>query len=255
MGSGTITTETACHYDDHGNLKVTDVMVIFCKASVKGLSDTISARVYSSGADSFPDVELASGKINVADLTSAALNGDPVFIPVSDYSAQPGAFLVSIDYSAIDDTISVMINNVLSLNGGPDGKKEKRVKQMENSVWKSAYDIWNLGGRQFDADALIIPVVSIETENGIYKTPEFELSSPFPNPANNVLYIQYVCLEKNPLEITIYDQIGRQKKSGILPYSLNGSVEIKTDEWSAGKYYYLIRGMKFQTVGKFEIVE
>jgi hypothetical protein len=156
LGTGTVSNETAMHYDALGSTIVTDVIFFCAHKSILSSADSMMAHVWVAGADSMPMVDVGMGMFSVAD---ADTSGAPTIVPVTA-TAVGGDFLVSIAYGggSLNDTLVIMSNNPVAQGGGPDGGGEQRCRQLTNTLgWLRAAEIWTIAGNAFDADAMIIP--------------------------------------------------------------------------------------------------
>lgn len=249
LGTHTITTETGCHYDDMGVLKVTDLFVYFNYKSVVGATDSVTAHVYAIGIDSVPTTLLGSGK---ASTNSLDVSGFPTIIPISNYTPQSGQFIVSIEYGNINDTISIFSSNPTNTSGGPDGNNEYRVRQKTTLGWLGAADIWTVSGNAYNADALICPVVDISS-SGISDMGDFILESSFPNPATEMLFIPIKSTCSDEICVTLIDTKGQTIQKYTLAGYYDSNLEINTSNLVPGTYFYIIQSKQNKIASKFII--
>ena len=254
LGTGTTTTETACHYDAVGNVSVTDVIVYLAVRKPVGTADDVTFKVYTAGPDSMPQSLVASGTRNCATIPINA----PAFIPMTtQISGVSGDFLVSIEYGNIDDTIAVISTNPTTTAGGPDGMYEKRTRQYTTLGWKRAWEIWSGSGGNYNADALVMPIVSFATGTQSLSTADFDLYKPFPCPATNNITLSCQLKQNTPATIVVYDEAGRTLGEYTPERSRSGKEELILDltNYAAGNYFYSVQAGKSRLMSKFSVVK
>lgn len=252
LGTG-ITTETAMHYDNLGTLRVTELMVYFAHKNEVGTPDMVTGHVYAAGADSMPTGSaLGSGQVSV---TTVDISGFPTFIPLSNYAPQAGGFVVSVEYGNIDDTVSIMSTNPTTQSGGPDGAGERRCSQNTQLGWLHAADIWTIASTAYNADALIIPIVDINSSTGPAMIGGVSVSQAYPSPALNNVAINLSSANTQDVAFNVYNSNGQIVHTAN--YTVNGSQQINLDvtDWAAGNYYYTVATSEGTIGSKFQVVK
>lgn len=252
LGTG-ITTETAMHYDNVGTMRVTELMVFFAHKNEVGNADMITGHVYAAGADSLPAGNaLGSGQVSV---TTIDVSGFPTFIPLSNYTPQAGGFVVSVEYGNIDDTVAITSTNPTAQSGGPDGNGERRCSQNTQIGWLHAADIWTIAQAPYDADALIIPIVDINSSTGPALIGGVSVSQAFPSPALNNVAINLSSANTQDVAFNVYNSNGQIVHTAN--YTVNGSQQINLDvtDWAAGNYYYTVATSEGTIGSKFQVVK
>ncbi|MEM7035726.1 MAG: PKD domain-containing protein [Bacteroidota bacterium] len=160
FGTGSITSQTAVHYDAPVGLARIDGALIFFtqKVVMGGVADSLPIYVYTAATDSMPQTLIGQARVSVADIDTS---GPATYVPIPNCQTFTGQFLIAVDHGAINDTVNIISNNVLTTMGGPDGNQEKRVRQFRNNTWQRTWDIWNLAGAPLDADAIVMPIVCL----------------------------------------------------------------------------------------------
>ncbi len=175
-----------------------------------------------------------------------------------------GDFLVSINYdngNLINDTIVILSNNVLTSGGGPDGFGEKRTRQLlSGNNWSRVWDIWNFGGNNMDADAMIFPIVDYNEIVGVEPAlvaRDLTLYRPYPNPAISHMTIPFSLKSAQKVQVVIFDVQGRPVKETAVMSKGSGEQEIQLDlnGLVAGTYYYLLKAERGTLAGKFQKVQ
>lgn len=262
LGTNSFTEEIGVHYSAlNGVTKVTELAVFFThKEIMLGAADSIVARVYTATSDSMPDTVIGIGKASVADLDTA---GFLTFIPMTILDSTSDDFIVSINYddgNLVNDTVVVLSNNVLTGNGGPDGNGERRTRQMiTGGQWQTVWDIWNFGGANMDADAMIFPIVDYNEIVGIdqgLEARDLKLYRPYPSPATSSISIPFALRSAQRVQLTVFDATGRPiKDTGLLTKSSGEQrIEIDLDGFAAGSYYFLLKAERGVLAGKFQKV-
>ena len=254
LGTSTITTETACHYTGVGNGVISDVIIFVAKKVVVGASDNITVKAYTAGADSMPMTLVASGQKSVSTL-SINLETD---IPLTNQiSGVTGDFLVSVEYGSIDDSISLISSNPTNTGGGPDGQFEKRVRQNTSQGWMRAGDIWQSAGSPYNADAMIIPVVTTATGVNSLHTHDFDLFNPFPSPASDYVNLPYALKQDGPVNIVVFDQEGKILSEFNAEHKSSGmsQLSIRVADYASGNYFFKISSGNSSIVSKFSVVK
>lgn len=253
LGTSAISTETGEHYDNVGTVRVTELMVYFVAKEQMGNADMVTGYVYASGTDSLPaGTALGSGQISIANCDTS---GFPTFIPLSNYAPQAGAFVVSIEYGSIDDTISIFSSNPTTQSGGPDGAGERRCCQKTQLGWMHAADIWSIAATSYNADALIIPIVDINSSTGPAVLGGVSVSQAFPSPALNNVAINLSSANTQDVAFNVYNSNGQIVHTAN--YTVNGSQQINLDvtDWAAGNYYYTVATSEGTIGSKFQVVK
>jgi Secretion system C-terminal sorting domain len=252
MGTNNLTTRTGCHYTSVGSAHVTELMVYFASTTIVGNADNITGQVFNCGTDSMPTSLVASGTFNLANIGTG---GFPTFIPVNAYPNTSGDIFVAIQYSGIDDSISITSTNPFNA----DGQGEKRVRQqtLPNFIWVRAYDLWTIGNNPYDADALIIPVVDIASgiENQ-FTMNGFTMSTPYPSPAQDLITIPFSVNENQEIKMVVYNELG-QTVSEINLGQVNGWTNYQMDisGYNNGTYFYVLSGVGGQIASKFIVAK
>lgn len=259
LGTNTFTEELGVHYTAlNGVTKITELAVFFThKEIMLGQADSIVARAYTCSADSMPDVMIGMGKKSVADLDTA---GFLTYIPLSILDSTTGDFFVSIDYDDdgnINDTVVVLSNNVLTSNGGPDGNGEKRTRQLiSTGQWLRVWEIWNFGGANMDADAMILPIVDYTEIVGIepaLEARDLKLYRPYPSPATSSISVPFALRSAQHVQLTVFDSNGRPvMDSGSLNKgSGEQSIDLDLSSLANGTYYFMLKAERGVLAGKF----
>jgi|GEM_PF-7051273 len=257
LGTNTFTEEVGVHYDAlPGVTKVTEVMVFFAhKEIMLGAADSLTVKAYACGADSMPTTLLGMGKVSVADCDTS--NG-ATYVPLSILDSTTGDIFVSVNYhDDVNDTIAITSNNVLTSNGGPDGNGEKRTRQyLSTDEWFRVYDIWNFGGAQMDADAMILPIVDYTEIVGLSPgmvARDLTLFPPYPNPATSQVGIRFSLHHSQRVAVMVYDAQGRpviEAKAQPKPAG-EQTIEFNLQSLPAGVYYYTVQAESGVLAGKF----
>ena len=251
LGTGTTTTETACHYDAVGNVSITHVVVYLGVKKVMGSADNVTFKAYTAGPDSMPLAVAASG---IRSVNQIPINA-PTFIPLtSQMSNVSGDFLVSMEYGSLDDTLSIISTNPTTNAGGPDGKFEKRTRQNTSLGWKRSFEIWSGAGGGYNADALVMPIVSFATGTNSLQTPAFELYRPFPCPAANNITLSYFLKENTSAEIIIYNEAGstvRKFDRGATQGKQELNIDLTT--YAAGNYFFRVKAGSSTLMSSFSV--
>lgn len=261
LGTNGFTREVAVHYNAIGEVKVTELMVFFTEKEIMlGIADDIKAYAYTATSDSMPGDTLGRGSISMTDIDTS---GFATFIPMTIEDSTLGDFLVSIDYYDnfnIDDSIAILSTNVLAANGGPDGGQEKRTRQrLSNGNWLRCWEIWNFGGAQFDADAMILPIVDYTEIVGVddaVQATNLTLRPAYPNPVANLLHVPFELAEAAPVQLMVFDASGRPVYKSEVRKMAPGAQEltVSTSEYAAGVYYFRLLAGTDALAGKI-IVE
>lgn len=197
-----ISTETAMHFDAVGNATVTEVIVWFGSVTIDGTPDFISAKVYSSAADSMPVTQLGTLSSLTTDLITAGTTPTWTSFAFTPPVAITSAFLASIMYQN-NDTVGI----VGSANG--DGLGEQRLRQKVTGFlggqWMRPTEVW----ANLDADAFIIPIVDVPAGVNEFANDLFRLKPVYPSLATHTIHLQY-SLEKNiPVSYSVFDLTGK----------------------------------------------
>lgn len=253
LGSSNITTETGCHYSTVGNARVTELMIYFGGKTIMGNADMLRGNVYAVGTDSMPTTSLASGQVS---MSNADTSGFPTFIPITNPAFHNGDFFVSVEYGTIDDSIMIMSTNPLAANGGPDGAGEKRCRQNTSLGWLRAADIWTIGGNAYNADALILPIVEVQT--GIENTVAmngFTLQAAYPSPATDVVNFSFGITTGQEVNLVVYNQLGQTVAEQNLGQLATGkhTHQLSSTELPAGNYYFVLSGEQGRIGSKFTV--
>lgn len=253
LGTSAISTETGEHYDAVGTLRVTEIMAFFVAKEIMGNADMVTGNVYAAGADSLPTGNaLGTGQVSVS---SCDTSGLPTFIPISNYAAQGGGFVVTIAYGNIDDTVALFSTNPVAQSGGPDGNGERRCCQNTQIGWLHAADIWTIASVPYDADALIIPIVDIASSTGPATLGGVSISQAFPSPALNNVAINLSSANAQDVAFNVYNSNGQIVHTAN--YTVNGAQQINLDvtDWAAGNYYYTVATSEGTIGSKFQVVK
>lgn len=263
IGTNSFTWEVGVHYTSLGGpTKVTELAVFFASKQIMlGAADTIVARAYTCSADSMPDVVIGEGLASVADLDTA---GFLTFIPLTIFDSTSGDFFVSIDYDDngnVNDTVVILSNNVLTQQGGPDGFQEKRTRQLlSTGQWMRVWDVWNFGGANMDADAMIFPIIDYTQIVGVDQgltARDLTLHRPYPNPAIDEINIPYTLKSAQQVQLTVFDVQGRPVKQLDSRAVSSGqhSLQVDLDGLAPGSYYFLLKADRGALMGKFQKVK
>jgi len=256
LGTNNFTEETAVHYDGIGVLKVSEIAVFVTYKDIVGTADSLVARAYSVGNDTLPTGTLGEGKVSMNDVDTT---GFATFIPLNIQDSTTGAFMVSIDYDEMDDSVAILSNNVFNANGGPDGNGEDRTRQKLNgNTWLPVSAIWDFSGIPMDADALILPVIDYTELVSVVPAVDkgmFSVSAPFPQPAQDLVTLPYSLRAPAQVSVTLYDAQGRPVSEFAPRKVLAGDQEwtIATESFSAGIYYFHLATDFGSLMGKFII--
>lgn len=253
LGTSNITTETACHYTTVGNARVTELMVFFGEKVIMGNADMLTGKVYAAGTDSMPTTTLGTGQVSMSNVDTA---GFPTFIPITSPTFHNGDFLVSIEYGTIDDSVMIFSTNPLTTSGGPDGAGEKRCRQNTTLGWLRAAEIWTIGGNAYDADAMILPIVDIQT--GIGNTASmngFTLSAAYPSPATDVVNFNFGISTSQEVNLVVYNQLGQTVAEQNLGQLAAGkhTHQLNSNELPAGNYFFVLTGENGRIGSKFTV--
>jgi hypothetical protein len=255
LGTSSVTSETAVHYDALGTTVVTEVMIYFADKEVMSTADSLIANVYAAGLDSMPLVNIGSGKFSVDDIDTS---GFPIFVPVAA-SATVGDFCVSVQYAGgtIDDSVAIMSTNPVAQGGGPDGNGEKRCRQLTTLGWLRAAEIWTIAGNPYDADALIVPIVDFTAVgvNGHVGKAGLNLYPSFPNPASDLHNIVISTDVTEDITIVVYDRMGRTVATETYAQLGAGkhTLSLATDNWAAGTYFFMVSNGRASLASKFAV--
>ncbi len=259
LGTNSFTEEVGVHYTAlNGVTKITELAVYFTHKQIMfGQADSIVAKAYTCTPDSMPDVVIGIGKKSVADLDTA---GFLTFIPLTVLDSTSGDFFVSINYrgdSSINDTVVILSNNVLTSNGGPDGYGEKRTRQLASTgQWFRVWDIWNFGGANMDADAMILPIVDYNEIVGLKSglvAGDLSLYRPFPNPSTSSVKVPFSLKSSQKVRLTVFDISGKPvMDTGLLAKNAGEqSIELDLGSLAFGTYYFILNAQRGVLAGKF----
>lgn len=253
LGSGNVTTETGCHYSTVGNARVTELMIYCGVKTIIGNPDMLRGNVYDAGVDSMPTTSLASGQVSMSNVDTA---GFPTFIPITNPVFHNGDFVVSVEYGSIDDSVMIMSTNPLTTSGGPDGAGEKRVRQNTSLGWLRAADIWTIGGNAYDADALILPIVEIQTGVGnAISLNGFTLQAAWPSPATDAVNFNFGIASAQEVNLVVYNQLGQTVAEQNLGQLAAGkhTHQLNSTTLPAGNYYFVLTGETGRIGSKFTV--
>lgn len=242
-----LTSECGNHYTGVGNANVIKVLALFGAAVVMGNSDSVTANVYTVGADSMPTTLLGSGKV----ATSGIIVQNITPFTISGTANVTGDFFVSIAYGTIDDTVGIASSNPTNNDGM--GEKRTRIKLAAAPQWVTADAAF--GG--FNADVLIVPVVDIQSGTGMVQINDIIVDGAFPNPANEETNIRLVLNRDQTARVVVFDLTGKIAfSSGEMELGMGEkNVVINTSEFSAGTYFYSVYSGKQSVTGQFSVVK
>lgn len=250
LGTCNFISETAVHFSDVGVARVSEAFVYFSNKNIVNTPDTFNILVYSAGADSMPSTILTGAIVPVANVNTSGL---PVIVGFPSYAAQSGDFLISVEYTSnVDDTLSLYSTNTSTFLGGPDGNMEKRVRQKAMGTWMRAYDIWTIGGLPYNADALIVPIVDIQSA-GMQELGSFKFQAAYPCPANEAVNLDLELSNTSQLNIKIMDARGALIHEEILTGSGMQTFSFATDNLTNGQYYYILQSDSKTIGSKFQV--
>lgn len=244
-----LSTETGMHYDGVKDAKVKEVLVRFAVAKAVNDPDNVVVKIYSVNKDTVPTTELGSASLKITDLkTNSEFTSFPLQTPVN---TKGEAFLVSVVYDKVDDTLCIDANDIGTKDGNGERRSRTKFSAFVGAGWKAMMSVIT----NLDCDAMIIPVVEGATSvhNPLVTKSFSVLTTAYDNTLKRMSFTL-----RNTSDATLGCTIFTLDGTTVYHHDFqkNGSnitTSVSTKGWASGSYYYTIKSGNDQITGKFVV--
>jgi hypothetical protein len=220
-----VTEETGIGFDAVMDADIIDVLFWAGVKYVNGSADSLTMKIYSTGADSMPVSVLASGKISMDDVSASSSAPQFTDVQITNGTANINSpFFVSLAYNG-DDSLG------LFTSAPGDGNNEKRIRQLTTPHYSS---MWIRPGDLFtftDVDLFFIPIATINNTgtHDHFLMQDAKLMPVYPAPANDLIHLDYTLATNSIVSFVLfdlkgkkyYDQKSEQQHAGTYSQAIN----------------------------------
>ncbi|MFK7923461.1 MAG: T9SS type A sorting domain-containing protein [Bacteroidia bacterium] len=251
--------EKAQRFDFTGSTSFTvqEIWAYFSDASVVGDAD-ITAKVYSANSADAPDALLGT---SAAVKTSAVVQPDSVARPtIFAFSTPVGisdpSFFASIDLSALyaaQDTAGLFTTDDRS---APCGSGNAAWEKWSDNSWHTYTDTLSWGSDIDNYIGVLVEFTATDIEDSKAVWNNLTLRPAYPNPASNLLSINFDIAEASEVEIVVYTIDGKviqQVKKGTMAAGTYSEV-IDIESLAAGTYAYGVFVEGARLMNRFVVV-
>jgi len=231
-----VTAESGIGFDAVMDANIIDVLFWAGKKYINGNADSITMKIYSTGADSMPVSLLASGRMSMADVDTSSIASTFTDIPITNGTANIASpFLVSLSYEGNDDTLG------LFTSGPGNGLNEKRIRQLTTidfgSMWIRSGDLFTFT----DVDLFFIPVATINSvgTNDFFSFDNASLMPIYPSPANDLIHMDYTLKNNSAFSYCFFDLRGKKyfEQKSEQQHAGSYSEAFDVSKLASGNYY------------------
>ena len=200
----------------------------------------------NSGANGTPGTPYITQTVPVSNIISNVSNNQYTYVMFDNPAIALSPFYMGVMIpNTLGDTLAVKSNAT-----GQGGNPIKAWEQWSNDSWHNFSVAW---GGNLNVKLGIFPIICMST--GIEEQHETELVSIYPNPAHNMITIDFIKNVPEDLKIYIYNSLGNLVKTMNREAFNTNKAEILLDGFSSGIYYISIHTNKSVFNDKITVIK